>query len=135
MNRSGFGILIPFSRSVVLSRIMRLVFVIAFASRCYISIAFHYAFAIICTSMACYTFNCTSVDSCSSFAKMFSSLVSLCTICASTKCCSSTLSSSYSSMHIKFTDVALDHVYFLAHQHHLLLHKNSTTNVPIVSMS
>jgi len=38
-------------------------------------------------------------------------------------------------MHIKSIDVALSPVYFLTHQHHLLLHKNSSANVPVVSMS
>jgi hypothetical protein len=40
-----------------------------------------------------------------------------------------------SSMHIGSTNVALGHVYSLACQHHLILHKKSTTYAPIISMS
>jgi hypothetical protein len=56
--------------------------------------------------------------------------VSLCVICVSTKCCSTT-----SSMNIVSIDVAIGLVCFLACQCLLLLCKNSTTNLPIVFIS
>jgi len=40
-----------------------------------------------------------------------------------------------SSMHTGSTNVALGHVYSLACQHRLILHKKSTTYAPIISMS
>jgi magnesium-transporting ATPase (P-type) len=57
MNCLGFKILIPFSRSVVLSRFTRLLFSIAFTSHYSISITFHYVFVIVYTSMAYCTSN------------------------------------------------------------------------------
>jgi hypothetical protein len=123
MNRSRSRILIPFSRSVIMSRIMRLLFATASTSRNSISIALCYAYAIIYTSVVCYTFDYTSMDSYSSFVTMFSSLASLCIIYASTKCYSSALSSSSSSMHTRSTDVALGPIYSLTCQCHMLLHK------------
>ncbi len=57
--------------------------------------------------MACYTFNCNFVDKCFSFKITFSSLVSFCTIHASTRCCSLASFSSDFSMQIGSTDVAL----------------------------
>ncbi len=42
---------------------------------------------------------------------------------------------SNSSMHTGSTNVALGQVYFFACQHHLILHKKSTTYAPIISMS
>jgi len=134
MNRSRFGILIPSSISVVLFKIARLLLTTASASHCSISITLRCASTIIYTSVACHTFNCSSVDNCSSFTTTFSFLASSCTIYASTKCCYSTSSSPNSSMHIKSTNVALHPVYFLACQCCLLLCKNSTTDVLIVSM-
>jgi hypothetical protein len=131
MDRLGSGSLIPFSRSVVLSKIVRLLFAIAYASHCSISITLSCVSAIVYTSMACFTFKCTFMDSCSSFATMFSSLASFYTICASTKCLFSALSSSDSSMHTRSTNVALGLVYFLVHQHCLLLRKNSIVDVPV----
>ncbi len=92
MNCSGFGIFIPFSRSVTMSRILHLFFATTFASCCSISIAFHCASTILYTYVAYCTFNYTFVDNCSSFATTFSYLMSIYIICASTKCCSSTLS-------------------------------------------
>jgi len=135
MNLSGSRILIPISRNVALSRIVHLLFAIASTSPCSISITFCCASTNVYTSMACCTFNCTFVDNCSSFVTTFSSLASFYIVCASTKCYSLASSSSDSSMHIRSIDVALSPVYFLAHQHHLLLHKNSSANVPVVSMS
>jgi hypothetical protein len=63
---------------------------------------------------------------------MFSSLVSLCTICASTKCYSTASASFDSSMNTISTDVAPSLFCFLACQCCLLLHKNSIIDVPIV---
>ncbi len=131
MNHSRSRILIPFSRSVVLSKIVRFLFAITSTSHCSISITLHCASAILCTFVACCTFNYTFVDSCSSFTTTFSSLVSFCIICASTKCCSLASSSSDSSMH---TNVALGPIYFLACQRCLLLCKNSTIDVLIISV-
>jgi hypothetical protein len=82
--------------------------------------------------MVCYTFNNTSKDSCSSFATTFSSLASFSIIYASTKWCSSTLSSFDSSMHTISTNVALGLVYSFTCQCLLLFYKNSTTNVLII---
>ncbi len=107
MNRSRSRILLPFFRSVTMSRIMRLLFATTSTSHYSISIALCYAYAIIYTSVACYTFDYTSMDNYSSFATTFSSLASLCIVYASTKCYSSALSSSNSSMHTRSTNVAL----------------------------
>jgi hypothetical protein len=85
--------------------------------------------------VACYTINCTFVNNYSSCATTLSSLVSFCTIYASIKWCSLTSSSSNSPMHTKSIDVAPSPICSLAHQCHLLLRKNSTTDVPIVFMS
>ncbi len=115
--------------------IMGLLFATISTSSYFISIALHYAFAIVCTFVAYCTSNYISMDSRSSFATTLSSLASFCTVCASTKWCSSASSSSDSLMHIKSLDVTPSLIYFLAHQHHLLLHKISTINVPVVSMS
>jgi hypothetical protein len=61
--------------------------------------------------------------------------LSFCIVCASTKWCSSASFSSDSSRHTRSIDVVPSHVYSLACQRCLLLRKNSTSNVPIVSMS
>ncbi len=135
MDRSGSGILIPFFKSASISRITCLFFAIAFASRCSIFTALRCAFAFVCTSLVCYIFNCTYVDSCSSFITMFSSLVSFCIIYASTKCYSSTSFSFNFSMHTWSIDVAPGFVCSFALQHHLLHPKNSTTNILVISMS
>jgi hypothetical protein len=109
---------------------MYLLFAIAFASHYSISITLRCAFAIVYTSMACYTFNYTSMDNNFSFATTFFYI-----IYASTKCYFSTLSSSDSLVHTGSSGVALGPICSIIHQRHLLLCKNSTTNVPIVSMS
>ncbi len=134
MKHSRSGILIPFSRNVALSSITHLLFTIASTSCYSISINLHCAYAIICTSMAYYTFNCTSMNSCSSCTTMFSSLMSFCIVYASTKWCSSTSSSSDSSMYTRSISVAPSLVYSLTCQCCLLLHKNSIVDVPVVSM-
>jgi hypothetical protein len=85
--------------------------------------------------VSCCTSTCTSMDSCCSTATTFSSLSSFYTIYASTKCCSTPLSSFDFSMNIGSIDVAPGLVYSFAHQCHLLLLENSTANVPVVSMS
>ncbi len=135
MKRSRFGILILLSRSVALFRIARLLFVIAFASHCSISISLRCAYAIVYTSVIFCTFNCTYVNNCSSYATTFSSLLSFCIICAPTKWCSLVSSSFDSSMDTGSIDVILGLVGFLACQCRLLLRKNSTTYVPVISMS
>jgi len=86
---------------------MHLLLTTTFASHYSISITLCCAFAIVYTSMACYILNCTSMDSFSFFATTSSSLTSVCTICASTKCYSLALSSSDFSMHTLSTNVTL----------------------------
>jgi hypothetical protein len=76
------------------------------ASHYSISIALRCAFAIVYTYVVCYTFNCISMDSYSSFATMFSSLVSFCIISTSTNCYFSASSSSNSLMHTGFINLA-----------------------------
>ncbi len=102
MNHSGFGILIPFSRSVALSSIACLLLATTFDSCHSISITLHCAFAITCTFVSCCTSTCTFMDNCCSTATMFSSLASFYT---STKCYSIASSSSDSSMNIESIDV------------------------------
>jgi hypothetical protein len=135
MNRLGSEILIPFSISVVLSRIVHLLFTIASTSCCCISIGLWCVFTIVCAFVVYCTFNYTSMDRCSSFTTMFSSLGSFYTIYASTKCYSSTSSSFDSSMHTRSINVALGPICSLACQRCLLMRKNSIANVPIESMS
>ncbi len=86
MNRSRYRILIPFSRSVALSRITRLFFAIASDSCFSISITLHCASTIICTSMDYYTSIYTSMNGCTFASTMFSSPTSIYIVCASTKC-------------------------------------------------
>ncbi len=62
-------------------------------------------------------------------------LVSVCAACASTNCCSTTLFSSNFSMNIKSTNFVLGHVCAFACQCLLLMCKNSTSDVPIWSIS
>jgi hypothetical protein len=76
MNRLGFGILIPLSKSVVMSRITRLLFVTTSDSLLSILIALDCAFAIAYTFVDCCTSTCISMDSCNSALTMFSSHVS-----------------------------------------------------------
>jgi hypothetical protein len=118
-----------------MSRIAHLLLTIASISCCSISIALRCAFAIVCTFVACCTFNNTFVDSYFSFTTMLSSLASFCTIYASTKCSSNALFSSDALMHTKFIDVAPSIIYFFARQCCLFLCKNSTSYVPVVSIS
>ncbi len=103
----GSGILIPFSRSVALSKIAHLLFATTSTSCYSISINLHCVSALVYTSVVCCTFNCTSMNSCSSFGTTFSSLASFYTICVITKQCSSASSSSTSSMHIGSIDELL----------------------------
>jgi hypothetical protein len=116
-----------------LSMITRLLFTIASTSCCCISITFQCASAIVCTFVACCTFNYTFMDNYFSFTTTLSSLASFYTIYASTKCCSSTLFSFDFSMHIGSINVAPGPIYSLACQYCLLLRKNSITDVPIMS--
>jgi hypothetical protein len=113
MNHSGFGILIPFSISVSLSRIVCLLFTIVFYSRLLISIALHCASTIAYTFVDYYTSTCIFVNTCYSTLVTFSSLASICAICASTKQCSIASSSRNSSMYTKSTDVIPSIFYFL----------------------
>ncbi len=126
MNWLGSGILIPFFRSVALSRIVHLFFAIAPASCLSISIALCCPFAIACAfvdyCIATYTF----VDGYTSTPTIFSSLTSVYVIYASTKSCSTTLSSSNSTMNIVSINVALGPIYYFTCQLFLLLRKNST---------
>ncbi len=85
MKRSRSRILIPFSKSVIVSRIMHLLFAIAFDSRLLISIALHYVFAIAQTFVDYYTSTYIFVDGCTSTLMTFSSLASFCIFYASTK--------------------------------------------------
>ncbi len=88
MNRLGYGILIPFSRSVAMFRIVRLLFITAFDSRIPISIALHCASAITCTYVDCCTSTCTFVDICIFASMMFSSPMFFYAIYASQLCIS-----------------------------------------------
>ncbi len=132
MNRSGSRILVPFPKSLALSSIARILFVTTFNSCLYISITLCYACAIACTFVARCTSTCTFVDNYFSTIITFFSLASFCTVCASTKCCSTASSFFDSSMNIGSTNVTPGFVYFLACQCHLLLCKNSIMDVPIV---
>jgi hypothetical protein len=85
MKRSGFGILIPFSISITLSEIARILFATTFVSRYSISITLHYVYAIVYASMVFHIINYISMDSCSSYATTFSSHASFFIVCASTK--------------------------------------------------
>ncbi len=135
MNRSRFGIQIPFSRSVTLSMIMRLLFIATSNSHLSISIALHCVYGIAYTYVDCCTSTHTSVDAYTSTSMTFSSLAWVYIIYASTNYYSISSSSSDSSMNIKFTNVVPGLIYCLVCQHFMLLCKNSTTNVPIVSTS
>ncbi len=135
INCSRSRILIPFSRSVVVSMIARLLFATTSDSHLSIFIGLCCPFAITYTSMDYYTATYTFVDGCIFAPTMFSSLTSVCAIYASTKCYSTTLSSSNFSMNIGSTNVIPSLVYFLARQPLLLMHKNSTANVLVVFMS
>jgi hypothetical protein len=118
-----------------MSRIMCLLFTTTFDSHLSISITLQFAFAITYTYVDCCISTYTLVDGYTSASTTFSSPMSVFVICASTKCYSTTLSSSDFSMNIKSIIVALGPICSLAHQCLLLLHKNTTSNVPIVSMS
>ncbi len=122
MNQSRSRILIPFCRSVILSRIACLLFVTTFNSCLSISIAFHRTSTIVCTS----------VDCCISASTTFSSPTSICIIYASTKYYSIASSSSDSSMNTRSTNVVPGPVCYLTHQLLLLLHKNSIVDVPLL---
>jgi hypothetical protein len=86
-------------------------------------------------SVDCCTTTCTPMDGCTFGSTMFSSPASVYIVCVSTKCCSTTSSSSNSSMNIRSTYVAPSHVCSLTCQCLFILHKNSTIDVPIISMS
>jgi hypothetical protein len=118
-----------------LSRIACLFFATTSTSHCSISISLHCASAIIYTFVACYTFNCTSMNNFFSCATTLSSLASICIIYTSTKWYSSASSFFDSSMHTGSIDVVLGPICSLTCQHCLLLRKNSTVNVLVVSMS
>jgi hypothetical protein len=118
-----------------LSSIMRLLLSTTFDSCSSISITLCCTSTITCTFVSCCTSTCTSMDNCCFVAITFSSLASFYIIYASTKCCSTTSSFFDSSMNTGSTNVAPGHVCFFAHQHRLLMCKNSIVVVPIVSMS
>jgi len=92
-----------------------------------------------CVSSLCYRFrftplhlHCHYLHLCTFISTTFSSLVAICVVYVSTKCCSTTSSSSNSLMNIRSIDVAHGIVCFFAHQLLLLLHKNSTSNVLVI---
>jgi hypothetical protein len=85
--------------------------------------------------LACCISTCIFVDVCIIASTTLSSLVSFCIAYVSTKCSSTTLSSSDSSMNIESSNVALSPLRSLARQCYFLLHKNSTSNFPVVFMS
>ncbi len=119
INHLTFRMQIFFSKCVALSMMVRLLFVATFNSHILISITFNCAFINVCTF----------VDGCIFVPTMSSSLASIYIACASIDCHSTTSFSFDSS--IKSIDVVLGHVYKLTHQHFLLLHKNSITDVLI----
>ncbi len=129
MNRSRFGILIPFSKSVILSNITNLFLATASNSHHSISIALCRASTITYTFVLCRTSICTFVDNCCFDAIMLSSLASFCTIYASIKCCSTTLSSFNSSMNTRSTNVTPSLVYFFTS---FIVAQNSTAYVLVV---
>ncbi len=108
-----------------MSMITPLLFVATFDSCTLISITLS------CVYVIAYTF----VDGCTSASMMFSSFTSIYVVYVSTNYCSTTSSSSNSSMNTKPIDVTPSHVYSLTHQRLLLLCKNLTSNVPILSIS
>jgi hypothetical protein len=132
MNRPRFGILIPFSKSVILSRITYFLFTTTSNSCLSISIALCRAFAIACTSVVWYTSTYTFLDGCTSASTTFFPPMSFYVVYASTKCYSIASFSSNSSMNTKSTNVVHGPVYFLARQLIIRLHKNSTTNVLVL---
>ncbi len=79
-NQLGFRILIPSSKSVVMSMIPHILFTTTSNSCLLISIAFCCAFAIANTSMDYYISTCTYVDSCIFASVTFSSPTFFCTI-------------------------------------------------------
>jgi uncharacterized membrane protein len=124
MNHSKCGILVPFSKSVALSNIVHLLIATTFDFHC--SIALCCASTITCTFVSCYTSTCTFVDNYCSATITFSFRASFYIVYASTNCCSTTSSFSNSSMNIGSTNVTLGPICFFAHQHRLLMCKNST---------
>jgi hypothetical protein len=118
-----------------LSTIARLLFPTTFNSHLSISITLCCAFAIACTFVDCYTSICTFVDGYTSTSMTFSSPASFYIIYASIKCRSITLTSFDSSMNIGSINVVPSLSYFFARQRLLLLCKNSTTYVLVVSIS
>jgi hypothetical protein len=127
MNRSRSKILIFFSKSIALSSIMCFFFATTSNSHLYVSIAY--------TFVAYYIFTSIFSDGCFFASTTFSSLASLCIIYASTKCCSITSFSFDSLMNIGSINVAPSHVCSITCQRPLLLHKNSTSNVPSLYIS
>jgi hypothetical protein len=75
------------------------------------------------------------MDGCTFTPMTFSSLASFYVVCASTKCCSTTLFSLNFSMNTISTDVALSYVYSFTCQCLLLLRKNSIAYVLVVFIS
>jgi hypothetical protein len=113
-----------------LSKIVCIFF--ASASHCSISIALCCASTIVYTSMVCRTFNCIFVDRCYSFKTTFSSLCPFALSMPPQNVSPQLRVPFDSSMHTKSTNVALGPIWFLTHQCHLLLCKNSTTYVSVI---
>jgi hypothetical protein len=135
MNRLRSRILIPFSKSVVLSKIVHLLFTIALVSHLSIYIALHCVSTIAYTSVVCYTSTYTFVDGYTYGSMVFSSPTSIYVIYVSTKCCSIAFPFFDSLMNTRSTSVAPSPICFLTYQHLMFLRKNSTTNVLIAFIS
>jgi hypothetical protein len=119
---SRFRMWIPLSKSVALSIIMHLLCTTTFDSCISISITPSYVSINACTSM----------DGCISTSMKFSSLLFVYVACASINCCFIVLSSFYSSINTRSTDVAHGLVSSLAPISLLVLRKNSITYVIVL---
>ncbi len=111
MNQSRFGILIPFSRSVILSRIICIFFAITSNSSFSISIALHCASTIRLHLCGLLYFH---LHLCGWLYFRFNNILlstSVCVVYASTKCYSTTSSSFDFSMNIGSINVAPGPIY------------------------
>ncbi len=118
-----------------ISKITHLLFIIVSNSRLLISITLRRAYAIPYTYVDCCTSTYTFVDGYTFAPMTFSSLTPFYVVRASTKCCSTILSSLNFSMNTISTHVALSQVCSFTCQCLLLLRKNSTTYVLVVFIS
>jgi len=123
MNCSRSRILIPFSKSVAMSRITHLLYVTTFDSHLLISIILRCDSTIAYTSNGYYTSTCTFVDSCTSASKWRSpplcpSMLFVLPQSVVPQLCLPPI--------LQWIKVTIGPIYFLACQRLLLLHKNST---------